>query len=189
VSSRNPFAISVENNFSFVFDERTLGEVAIQGSEGVRTIIAIVVSKNLLNFLCYIWGMVERNLREEMMRDMIMRDIVEEVTAHPAKEGAVNRCRGTTKERPAPLAEMWQDRVGVLQKNQGNDPMIGQEIWNYVNHCEMFERSLVGKVPEGRSRSDNPRVLQEDSNLGGILFEQRGANRVVVRSGGIHFVT
>ena len=45
--------------------------------------------------------------------------------------------------------------------------MVGQEIWNYVNHGEMLERGLVCKVSECRSYSDDPCILQEDSNLGG----------------------
>lgn len=139
LSSRNSFAVSVKDNIPLVFNEHALGEIAIQGSEGVGSVITVSISKNLLDFLGHIWGVIERNLREEMMRDVVMRDVVQEVTTHPTKEGAINCCCSATKEGPSPLAEMRKDRVVVLQVNQGNDPVVGQEIWNYVNHGEMLE--------------------------------------------------
>jgi hypothetical protein len=51
--------------------------------------------------------------------------------------------------------------------------MVGQEVRNDVNHREVFERGLIGEVPECRRHSDNPSVLQKDSDLGGYLICQR----------------
>ena len=77
--SWNSFAVSVKDNIPpaydiivsdqeleltkiemklLVFNERALGEIAIQGSERVGSVITIIISKNLLDFFGHIWGVI-----------------------------------------------------------------------------------------------------------------------------------
>ena len=57
----------------------------------------------------------ERHLREEMMGDMIMGDIMQEIAAHPAKQRTIDRACRTAKEIPCTLAEVWEGRIRMLQ--------------------------------------------------------------------------
>ena len=44
--------------------------------------------------------LTEGNGREEMMRDVVMADVVQEVTANPAKKRAINGSKRSAQPRP-----------------------------------------------------------------------------------------
>lgn len=59
----------------------------------------------------WVGGRTEGHLGEEMVRDVIMRDIMQEIPACPAQEGPVDRARRTAQERPCALPEVRQCRL------------------------------------------------------------------------------
>lgn len=50
-----------------------------------------------------------------MMGNVIMRNIVQEIAAHPAEQWAIDGTRRTTKEVPCRFAVMWEGGIRMLQ--------------------------------------------------------------------------
>ena len=50
-----------------------------------------------------------------MMRNMVVRDVVQEVSPLPAQEGSVDRAARATQEGPGTLSEVGQSGIGVLE--------------------------------------------------------------------------
>lgn len=59
-------------------------------------------------------GLTVRNTRNQMVRDMVVRHIVQEEASDPPEEGSVYRRDSPTDERPRVLAEVRHSRVGVM---------------------------------------------------------------------------
>lgn len=54
---------------------------------------------------------------------MVVRHVVQEKAAHPAKEVAVDRCRRTPLEIPLRLAVVRQRRVRVVEVRDHDEPI------------------------------------------------------------------
>lgn len=130
---RLPLFIAIKHNIPGVLNELTLREIPIDRAVCVRPVRAVVRAEDLLDgFRCH-WGVVyqrhvslacpggkegartERHLRKEMMRDMIMADIMQEIPSRPAQEGSVDCAGCASEEGPCAFAEMWERWVCVLQ--------------------------------------------------------------------------
>lgn len=58
--------------------------------------------------------------RDQVVSDVIVRDVVQEESPSPAEERSVNSSDGAPNKGPRILAEMGHRRVGVVQlKNRG----------------------------------------------------------------------
>ena len=60
------------------------------------------------------------------MRDMVVRDVVEEESPDPAKERTVNCGHDTAQERPLALAVVWDRWVRVVQERAHHDPVVAE---------------------------------------------------------------
>ena len=62
------------------------------------------------------------------MRNMVMADVVEKESAHPAQEWSVNSGSGTPQERPFSLPVVRDRWVGVVKEGKHNNPVINKLI-------------------------------------------------------------
>lgn len=58
--------------------------------------------------------------RDQVVSDVVVRDVVQEEPSSPAEERSVNSGNGATNKGPGVFAEVGHRRVGVVQlKNRG----------------------------------------------------------------------
>ena len=63
----------------------------------------------------------ERHLGEEVVNDVVVRDVMEEEAAHPSQEISVDRSSSTALEVPLFAAVVGHVRVGVVQVGDHDD--------------------------------------------------------------------
>lgn len=98
----------------------------LAGGEGASKVLqewalldAITVSKEGDNGVGRFLGVVERNLREQVVNDVVINDLVEEMASNETKS-SVNSAQGTLDEGPGILIVMRNIRVSVVQVCDGN---------------------------------------------------------------------
>lgn len=67
--------------------------------------------------------LTERHLREEVMNDMEVSDMVEEEVALPAQEVPVHRGGGTTGEAPRVVAVVRKHGIRVMKIGNHHEPV------------------------------------------------------------------
>jgi len=177
--------VLVEDNVAIVFDEAALSEGAVKCAEGVGGIVVVVIFKNLLDCFGDVWLVVEGNGREEMMGDVVMRDVVEEEATCPAKQWSVDGRNSSAQEGPLLVAVVSNSRVGVMEVSQHDDPVVGQEIRNEVELEEIPESNLLGPQVESRGHDAQTDVRCDDS-VALMGLEERRRWLEVVGAGRIH---
>jgi len=69
---RHSVLVAIEHNVAFVFDEDTFSEGSVERAHGVGGVITIIIAEDLRDSFCYGGDRIERDAREEMMRDVIV---------------------------------------------------------------------------------------------------------------------
>jgi len=105
---------------------------------------------------------VEGDHGEEVVSDVVVRDVVEEEAADPAEEGTIDGTDGTTEERPFVLAVVRHRGVGVMEEGQHDDPVVGKEVRNEVFAEEVEDTILVGVVGESAGHGRETNVGDDD---------------------------
>jgi len=126
--------------------------VPVERTPGVGGIPVVIITKSLADVLGQLGTVVKRHGREEMMGNMVMRDlffynlvfkvatsgmtvqthVVQEETSHPTHEGTVYSRSGAAEESEGIVAEMGHGGVGVVKVSEHDDPVVGKCIRNEV---------------------------------------------------------
>jgi len=104
-------------------------------------------------------AIIERHGREEMMGNMVVGDVVQEETSHPAHEGAIYSRGGTAEESEGVVAEMGHGRVGVVKVSEHDDPVVGKSIRNEVILEESRERVLYAQTRRKLAQEARPMLV------------------------------
>lgn len=94
----------------------------------LKTVLVTQVRHNSLGGLL---SMVEGDAREEMVDDVVVNDLVEEVTADESKS-SVDGGKGTLDEGPGLLVVVGNIGVSVVQVSDGNCRIL--VIWVHDGH-------------------------------------------------------
>jgi len=132
-------------------DRRTnlaIGETTVQSPPGVSRVAVVIFSKSLPDVLCKFRSVPERNATEEVMCDVIVRDVVQEESSLPSNEWTIDSRSSTTQESPSVVAEMRHRWIGVVKVGEHDDPMIGPDVRDEVELDERGDGCVVG--PKGK---------------------------------------
>jgi len=119
---------------------------------------------------------------------MVVGDVVEEESAHPAHEGSVNGGGSTAEESPGILAEMGHGGIGVVEESEHDDPVVGEEIRNEIIFGEGGQASLV--CPYGEEGDPGAETDVGDNDWDAVaLLEECRRWEPVVGSWWVHWAT
>ena len=119
-----------------------------------------MLSNELLEILRSFGSMVEGQLGEEVMDDMIMRNIVEEESSLPPKEITIDSSSCTALESPLVLPVVGHFGVGVVQVSDHDKPM------GDLKPRDTIVLDYFGCTKDGAGVGDAP-CHSEDSDVGG----------------------
>lgn len=78
-----------------------------------------------------------------MVRDVVMRDVVEEEAASPTQERPVYGADGTAEEAPLLVAVVRDGRVRVVEVREHDDPVVGEDVRHEVELEEVGDTDLA----------------------------------------------
>ena len=115
------------------------------------------------------------------MRNVVVGYVVQEETAHPSQQGAVDSGDGSAEEGPCVLSEVGHGRVGVMEVSEHDDPVISKKVRNEVVLYEGRDRGVVCPESEngnpgkkegiGEDYWDTVRFFEECRGRGPMLLE------------------
>jgi len=79
-----------------------------------------------------------------VVSNMVVADVVEEESAHPAKQRTIDSCGCAAKERPFTLPVVGDGGVGVVEVSEHDDPVVDEEVRNHV----IFEEEVGAHIDE-----------------------------------------
>lgn len=118
-------------------------------------------------------GLTEGHLREEMVHDVVVRDVVQEELARAPEELPVHRRRRAAPVRPRAAAVERNRGVGVLQEGDRDDPVVNEEPRDAVVLHHVPEAVGLCGAREGNKHADHRNVGIDDQNTL-ALGEERG---------------
>jgi len=147
----------------------------------------VVVLKNLLDGFSNLGLVVEGDGREEMVSNMVMRDVVKEETTSPTQKWPVNSGCSATEEGPLLVAVVSDGWVGVVEVGKHDNPVVGEQVRNEVKFDEVAKANLLGpQVKDGRHNGQAD--VRSDDSIPFMRFEERRRRFEVVRARRIHRV-
>jgi len=152
--------VSVEDNFTLILNKLAVIVALPKSIERITIIVCVVLANERLEVLRGLFTVIEWHLREEVVDDVIVCDVVEEETTLPPKERSVDSARCTTLEAPFTLAVVRKALVGVMKVGDHNEPMGDAEPWEGVVLDDLTSS------PDGRSVGDSPNH-SENAEVGG----------------------
>lgn len=87
--------ITIENNVALVLDELTLREVAVQRTESVGAVVAVIFTEDFLNRFSRVWSVV---------------------CAAPAQEKRILQKRRVSAQEAVQKSEIWDVQKGICEK-------------------------------------------------------------------------
>lgn len=108
-------------------------------------------------------GRTEGDRREQVVRDVIMRDVVEEEAAGPAEERPVDGADSATEEAPLLVAEVRNGGVGVVQVGEHDDPVVREDVRHEVELGKVGEADLARPENEGGGHDAQTDVGRDDA--------------------------
>ena len=109
--------VAIENNLTLILNELAIIVTLPKSVERITIIVSVVLANERLEVLGSFFTVIEGHLREEVMDNVIVCDVVEEETTLPSEERTVDRARCTTLETPFTLAVVRKALVGVMKLN------------------------------------------------------------------------
>lgn len=106
---------------------------------------------------------------------MEVSDVVQEEATHPPKARPINSCRGATLEAPLSITVVGQDRVGVVEVSDHDEPVGNTNPRNVIVFANFTEAPDIRTPPHGSDHSHDTSVGHQD----GIALtgsEQNGAS-------------
>ncbi|RUP24771.1 hypothetical protein BC936DRAFT_138890, partial [Jimgerdemannia flammicorona] len=150
-----PRLVLEEHDVTVIFHKPTLRVASPQGDGDGRLVLDVRLPQHPLDVLRRLLRMVMRHLREEVMRDVGVGDMVMEVVQQPAIR-PVDRQSRAALEVPDRLAIVWQNRIGddvVLRDGQrGIDNRAdgkNEEHADYANDRDDHIPELMGLEDRG----------------------------------------
>ena len=119
---------------------------------------SVVVPNEVLEILRRFGGMVERDLREEVVYDMEVSDIVEKETALPSQKVVIDSCSGATLEVPGAFAIVRELGVGMLEVGDHNEPLSNSNPRQTVKFDEFRGTEDIGSMSDAGSHKENTSV-------------------------------
>src|SRR3546814_8217670 len=95
-------------------------------------------------------SVVERHLGEQVVADVGVGDVVHGVVKHRS-ERAIDSAKSTTEPVPLLVAEMWDERVGVLQVRDQHQVVVDDQEWQEVVHGHLVDAKGVDRSEEHTS--------------------------------------
>jgi len=164
-----------------------LGESAVESTEGVGGVGVVVLLENLLDGFSNLGLVVEGDGREEMVSNMVVRDVVKEETTGPAQKWPVNSGGSATEEGPLLVAVVSDGWVGVVEIGKHDDPVVGEQVRNEVKFDEVAETNLLGpQIKDGRHNGQTD--VGSDDSVSFMGFEERRRRFEMVSTRRIHRV-
>ena len=175
-----PLVVAVEHNFTLILNKLAIVVALPERVERIAIIVSVMLTNERLEVLGGLLAVIEWHLREEVVDDVVVGDIVKEESPLPPEEGTVDGASGATLEAPLALAIMGEALVGVVELNRwGNIVKISDiAISNAthvsdhnepVGHAEPRESVILDDLagtPNSGGISDSP-DHGEDAEVGG----------------------
>lgn len=103
----------------------------------------------------------ERDLGEEVVYDVIVRDIMHEEPPDPPQEVAVHRRRRAAAERPRLAAVVREARVRVLEVRDADEPVAEEDPRDAVQLHDGGDAQLRGRLAEHEGGGEDADVGED----------------------------
>jgi hypothetical protein len=84
-----------------------------------------------------------------VMCNMIVRNVVEEKTAHPTHKRSINGGDSAPQESPAVFPEVRKGGVSVVEVGEHDDPVVQKHVRDKIDLDERLKASVIG--PYGKT--------------------------------------
>lgn len=122
----------------------------------------VVLAQSLLECLGSLPGIVVRNLGADVVSNVSLGNTVQDVRSNGSQPLSVNGAESTSREGPAVGLVMRQQRVGVLQVGDHDQPVVDPEVRDTIVSHHGTERSLRDGVGNGAESEGNSNVGHQD---------------------------
>lgn len=164
--------VLVEDDIALIFNEAALGESSIESPESVRRIAVVLFAQQFLELFSNVGLVVPSDVREEMVSNMVVANVVEVNTSGPAKERPVNRRKSAPKVRPLAVSVHGNCRVRVMEIGKHDDPVVQENVRNEVELDERRNTDGLRPPVENATHNSQPNVGGNDP-VTLMRFEQR----------------
>mmetsp|Transcript_538 Transcript_538/g.1257 ORF Transcript_538/g.1257 Transcript_538/m.1257 type:complete len:418 (+) Transcript_538:322-1575(+) len=115
----------------------------------------VIVTHSLLDCFSCLLGVIEGNLREDVMAHVRVRDVVETVVEEGTKR-AVHSAQGSAQPAPLRVIKVWHVHIGVLQERDQDQVVVGDHVRNQVVRGDKGESvSVNAEAKEGQSHEES----------------------------------
>lgn len=149
--------VAVEEHLALILDELAPVVAFPESAERWLFRVCVVLANEGLQVLSRLRAVVERHLREEVMNDVEVRNIMEEEAALPSEERPVDGGSGTTLEVPFLATVVGESRIGVMEVGDHNEPVGDKEPGEAIildNISSAVESRRVGNTPDHECNTD-----------------------------------
>jgi hypothetical protein len=191
-----------EDNITLILNELALLVDTVDLSPSTRATLVLhsLLSEELLESSRSFPSIVVRNLAGDVVKDVSLRDTVGSVCTEPShdwakvtKKVAIQGGEGTTGEGKLGSTVMREERVGVLEEGDENEPMVDPKIGDKVGLEDGEEsESVDSETNSGEPKEDTdvgddnlPVVVRGEHHSGGV--EVVSAFGVPLLTGGVPY--
>lgn len=103
-------------------------------------------------------GRTVGDLARDVVRNMGLANAVKHERADEAKAVAVDGAEGSLSEGPLAVGVVRNERVGVLEEGDGDEPVVDVEVRNDVVGGNLSEAAVVGPGGEGSEKDSDAGV-------------------------------
>lgn len=139
----------------------------------------VVGSKELLERLGGLPGVVVRNLGRDVVGHVGLADTVQHEGADEAKAISVGSGERSVREGPDVVGVVGEHGVGVLKEGDANEPMVHPQVGGSVVHGDLGERPLPTPDTETDDEEQDTDVRGEDLSVVSLVEDDRGGREVV----------
>lgn len=108
--------------------------------------------------------------------------VVQEEAAHPTHQRPIDSRSSTAQESPGVFPEVGHGGIGVVQKGEHDDPVVGEEVRDEVVLGEGGDRGVVGPNGKESHPGGETDVSNDDWNTVRLAEESGRREPVLIKS-------
>jgi len=148
--------VPIEQDIPRVLDEDAVPGSPVKGLPNWCPVVEVVLAQLGFQVGRRLDCIVERHLREQMVSDVGILDVMEGVIEEPAIV-TVHRRQGSPHKVPGMWSVVWQVDICMLKQRDGHEPSVDKQVRDSVK---------FGHGPEGREMDGGRDESHDDQETG-----------------------